>query len=78
LGLDYLKIDAAFVRGIDTSAGNQSFVRSLCSLTHALGLLAIAEGVCSEAERRCLVGLGVDGITGPAARRMAKSPLPLN
>ncbi|NLF55297.1 MAG: EAL domain-containing protein [Thauera phenolivorans] len=78
LGLDYLKIDAAFVRGIDGSPGNQSFVRSLCSLSHALGLLAIAEGVSTAAERGCLLGLGADGITGPAARRTEKSPLPLS
>lgn len=78
LGLDYLKIDAAFVRGIDSSPGNQSFVRSLCALSHALGLLAIAEGVSTEAERGCLLGLGADGISGPAARRRERSPLPLS
>lgn len=73
LGLDYLKIDIAFVRDIDASPGNQAFVRSLCSLTHALGLLAIAEGVCTEAESRCLTGLGVDAVTGPVLR-MASAP----
>ncbi len=65
LGLDYLKVDAAMIRGIDVDTGNQSFVRGLCVIAHAIGLTVIAEGVASEAELGMLAQLGVDGLTGP-------------
>jgi EAL domain-containing protein (putative c-di-GMP-specific phosphodiesterase class I)/GGDEF domain-containing protein len=66
VGLDYLKIDASMIRGIDTHPGNQAFLRGLCIVAHAIGLIAIAEGVASEGERRILPELGMDGLTGPA------------
>ncbi|AKU13803.1 hypothetical protein AzCIB_3910 [Azoarcus sp. CIB] len=68
LGLDYVKIDSAIVRGIDSNAGNQAFLRGLCMIAHSLGLMTIAEGVSSAAEQQALPGLGIDGMTGPAVR----------
>lgn len=68
LGLDYVKIDSAIIRGIDTNAGNQAFLRGLCMIAHSLGLMTIAEGVGSAAEQEALPGLGIDGMTGPAVR----------
>lgn len=68
LGLDYIKVDAAMVRDIDGDPGNQSFLRGLCVIAHAIGLMVIAEGVLSDAERAMLPALGVDGMTGPAIR----------
>lgn len=65
VGLDYLKIDAAMIRGIDSHPGNQAFLRGLCMVAHSMGLTAIAEGVTTEAERRILPDLGMDGLTGP-------------
>ena len=65
LGLDYIKVSAAFIRDIDANAGNQVFVRGVCTLAHSIGLKVIAEGVGNEAERTALAGLGVDGMTGP-------------
>ena len=65
LGLDYIKVDVAMVRGIDTDTGNQSVLRSLCMLAHSVGVKVIAEGVSSDAERGTLATLGVDGMTGP-------------
>ncbi|MBK6279144.1 MAG: EAL domain-containing protein [Gammaproteobacteria bacterium] len=66
LGLDYLKIDASFVHGIDQNQANQVFLRGLAMIGHSIGLSAMAEGVGSEAEFRALVELGFDGATGPA------------
>lgn len=66
VGLDYLKIESSIVRDIDGNPGNQVFLRGMCMVAHAIGLTAIAEGVRSEEERRCLPELGVDGMTGPA------------
>jgi predicted signal transduction protein with EAL and GGDEF domain len=68
LGLDYFKIDASVVRGIDHNPGNQAFLRALCMMAHAIGLTTIAEGVTTEAEQQALPGLGIDGLSGPAIR----------
>ena len=65
LGLDYIKISAAFIRDIDHTPGNQALVRSLCTLAHSIGLKVIAEGVGNGDEASALAGLGLDGMTGP-------------
>ncbi len=64
-GLDYLKVDAAFIRDIDSNSANQTLLRTLCTLGHSLGVTVIAEGVQTAAELSALESLGVDGATGP-------------
>lgn len=71
LGLDYIKVDASFVRGLDANPGNQAFLKGLCTIVHGIGILAIAEGVVSEAEMRALEAVGFDGATGPAVKDTA-------
>jgi EAL domain-containing protein (putative c-di-GMP-specific phosphodiesterase class I) len=66
LGLDYLKVDASFVRGVDSNAGNVAFLKGLCSIAHNIGLQVLAEGVATPAELHTLLQLGFDGATGPA------------
>jgi EAL domain-containing protein (putative c-di-GMP-specific phosphodiesterase class I) len=68
LGLDYLKVDASFIRGIETNTGNQAFLKGLSSIAKGIGLKVIAEGVASEAEFKALAELGFDGATGPAIK----------
>ena len=68
LGLDFLKIDASFVRGLDTNPGNAIFLKGLCGIAHGIGLQVLAEGVASDAELAALKALGFDGATGPAVR----------
>ena len=68
IGLDYLKVDASFVRGIDTNAGNAAFLKGLCNIAHAIDLLVFAEGVTTAQELSLLSILGFDGATGPAVR----------
>jgi predicted signal transduction protein with EAL and GGDEF domain len=63
-GLDHVKIDAAYVKAIDTNTANQHFLRGLVAIARALGLAIIAEGVDTEAEFRTVVDLGFDGATG--------------
>jgi diguanylate cyclase (GGDEF)-like protein len=70
LGLDYLKVDASFIRGIDSNAGNFAFLKGLCSIAHNIGLLVFAEGVATDAELAALLGLGFDGATGPAVKEL--------
>lgn len=68
LGLRYLKIDASFIRGIDSHPGNEAFLNGLSSIAHNIGLQVIAEGVISIAELQLLEKIGFDGATGPAVR----------
>lgn len=68
VGLDFLKVDASFVRGIDDNPMNQTLLRTLCTLGHSVGVDVYAEGVESAAEKLALLALGIDGMTGPAVR----------
>jgi EAL domain-containing protein (putative c-di-GMP-specific phosphodiesterase class I)/GGDEF domain-containing protein len=68
LGLDYLKVDASFIRGIHSNPGNQAFLRGLSSIAHSIGLKVIAEGVASTEDLLALGDVGFDGATGPAVR----------
>lgn len=65
IGLHYLKIDGAIIRDIDSNTGNQQFLSGLCKIGHSLGMLMIAEGVNSKAEKEKLEQLDIDGLTGP-------------
>lgn len=68
LGLDYLKVDASFIRGLEANAGNQAFLKGLSTIAKGIGLKVIAEGVRNEAELAALAGVGFDGATGPAVQ----------
>lgn len=65
MGLHYLKIDGAIVRDIDSNNGNQTFLQSLCKIGQSLGIIMIAEGVNTGAEKNKLIQIGVDAFTGP-------------
>lgn len=73
LGLDYVKVDASLVHGVDTNPGNQAFLKGLCAIAHNMGLQTIAEGVMSDAEFTTAIELGFDGATGPAVSRAWKT-----
>ncbi len=66
LGLDYLKVDGSFVRGLDGNVGNQAFLKGLSTIAHSIGLKVIAEGVTNEADLKALALVDFDGATGPA------------
>jgi EAL domain-containing protein (putative c-di-GMP-specific phosphodiesterase class I)/GGDEF domain-containing protein len=65
LNLDYLKVDASFVRDIQNNAGNQAFLKGLIGIAHNIGLKIFAEGVTVREELDTLAILGFDGATGP-------------
>lgn len=56
--VDALKIDRAFVDGLEDHDSDDAFVRSIISLADALGLEVVAEGVESRAQADALVRLG--------------------
>lgn len=64
-GVDYVKVDSAFVRDIDSNPANQTLLRTLCTLVHSLGITVIAEGVNTDNEWQALAELGFDAATGP-------------
>ncbi len=68
LGLDYLKVDASFVRDLHNNPGNQTFLKGLTHIAHSIGMLVIAEGVASEGELQALKSVEFDGATGPAIK----------
>jgi predicted signal transduction protein with EAL and GGDEF domain len=65
LGLDFLKVDAGFIRDIHTNPGNQAFLAGLRDTAHKIGMKVLAEGVETQAELDTLRGLGLDGFCGP-------------
>jgi diguanylate cyclase (GGDEF)-like protein len=68
LGVDYVKVDASFIRDVDTNLGNQAFLKGLANIAHEIGMIVIAEGVLTEAEMKALKEAGFDGATGPAVK----------
>jgi len=64
-GVDYFKIDASFVRDIDSNTGNQTLLRTLCTVGHSIGVIVIGEGARTDEEWAMLQELGADGATGP-------------
>lgn len=73
MGLDFIAIDQAFIRGIDTNATNQTLVRTLAALGHSLGAAIYTQGVNSPQEWLMLQSLGIDGATGPEITRQGNS-----
>lgn len=61
---EVVKLDMTLIRGIDHSATKQKVVRSMASLCKDMGMLVVAEGVETPAERDALVEFGCDLLQG--------------
>lgn len=64
LPVNVLKIDRAFVEGIDRNTESRTVIRAVIGLGRALGLKLIAEGVEDAAQWRELCAYGSDFIQG--------------
>ncbi len=64
LPVDVLKVDRSFIRNIATDPRDEAIVRNITSLTEALGITVIAEGVETEAQRAMLQTLGCSRAQG--------------
>jgi diguanylate cyclase (GGDEF)-like protein/PAS domain S-box-containing protein len=73
LPLEQLKIDRSFVRDILVDATSGAIAQAIVSLSRAMGLSVIAEGVETEEQRLFLQRLGCFGFQGYLSTR----PLPL-
>jgi diguanylate cyclase (GGDEF)-like protein/PAS domain S-box-containing protein len=61
---DILKIDKTFIAGVTEHPGDDSIVRGILALGHALDLSVTAEGVETEAQARFLEAEGCDSLQG--------------
>lgn len=82
LPLDYLKIDASFVRGLPADDNDVQLTTSLINLAHGLGLKVIAEGVERQQQRDFLLAAQCDEVQGfwfsePLPSEQAVAWLPL-
>ena len=64
LPIDALKVDRAFVRGLDVDIEDRAIAEAVVALAHTLGLGAVAEGVENESQLSQLRRLGCDGAQG--------------
>jgi diguanylate cyclase (GGDEF)-like protein len=62
--VDVLKVDKAFVAGIENNADDMAIVQALVTLAHTLGILVIAEGVETAAQVARLRALGCQHAQG--------------
>jgi diguanylate cyclase (GGDEF)-like protein/PAS domain S-box-containing protein len=58
--IDMIKVDRSFVQGVEHDAKDAAIAANLVSLAHALGLVAIAEGIESKGQLASLRELGCD------------------
>jgi diguanylate cyclase (GGDEF)-like protein/PAS domain S-box-containing protein len=58
--IDFLKIDQAFVSGLGCDQGDEAIVSGTVGLAHALGVIAVVEGVESAEQHAILKELGCD------------------
>ncbi len=61
---EVVKLDMSLVRGVDGEPIKQRLIGSMAALCKELGILVVAEGVETEAERRTLAALGCDLLQG--------------
>jgi len=61
---EVVKIDMSLVRGVESDPVRQKLVDSITHASHDLGILVVAEGIESAAERDVLTALEVDLLQG--------------
>jgi diguanylate cyclase (GGDEF)-like protein len=64
LPVDIVKIDKSFIDRIVLAANDRALVQSIIDVTHALGMISIAEGVEDPEQFSTLAELGCDAIQG--------------
>ncbi|MDP2034758.1 MAG: LapD/MoxY N-terminal periplasmic domain-containing protein [Polaromonas sp.] len=67
-GLDFLKVDSSFIRGLHLNPNNQVFLKDLAAAAHKMDMQVYGEGVIDRTELGALEAAGFDGATGPAIK----------
>lgn len=61
---EFVKLDMALIRDLDSDPIKQRLVRLMTTLCHDMGMQVVAEGIETIAERDCVVELGCDLLQG--------------
>ena len=64
LPIDIVKIDKAFIRGVDKDARTANLSESILNLCHALNMKAVAEGIETQGEADALISQGYERLQG--------------
>lgn len=64
LPVDYVKIDQAFIRGLDEAQEDVVITQAIIAMAHSLGLKVVAEGVETAGQLKILTEQGCDEIQG--------------
>jgi len=76
LPVDKLKIDMSFIRDLPDNPDSLTIVVGIVGMAHAMGLLVVAEGVETQAQRECLANCCCDLLQGYlVGRPMEKAAL---
>ena len=62
--VDIVKIDKTFIDSVASSSQARALVQSILDVTHAMGMISIAEGVERKDQARALAQLGCDSVQG--------------
>ncbi len=62
--IDYLKIDKSFVHDLAPGSSSMALSEAIIVMAHKLGLMVVAEGVETEAQRKLLADAGCDYAQG--------------
>jgi diguanylate cyclase (GGDEF)-like protein len=73
-GLDYVKVDGHFIRGISDNHRKRLFVSTITNLAHLLGIRVVAEGVETEADYVSCREAGCDLVQGYFVARPTCEP----
>ena len=74
LAPQFIKVDIAIIRGIDTSPDKQQILRNVVAYAHPRSMKIVAEGVETAAELRTVIELGADLLQGYFLARPAIVP----
>lgn len=66
LPVNYLKIDGAFIRDMDTNRVSYAIARAIAEVAREMGMQTIAEFVGSQEVLACVTSIGVDHVQGYA------------
>jgi diguanylate cyclase (GGDEF)-like protein len=64
LGVNYIKVDGYYTRGISRNSANQFFIKSLREMVHTLGIKIMAQSVETGDEYESLRTIRLDGYQG--------------
>jgi predicted signal transduction protein with EAL and GGDEF domain len=68
LGIECVRIDARFTRGVATDGDARGYVQGLAALVHGAGIAITAEGVASAEDLAVIWSLDFDAASGTAVR----------